>query len=490
MEGAHAPGPGPFLPRDRAEAVNGWAGSWRTVGYVYRPSTVEGIGEVFALARETGLSVALRGGGNSYGDAATGAERIVLDLTRMDRVLDWNPQTGTIRVEPGVTIRDLWRYIIGDGWWPAVVPGTMFPTIGGAAAANIHGKNHVAAGVLGDHLLEFDLLLPGTGEIVRCARAENPALFHAALGSFGMLGVFTSLTLQLKKVSSGLVRSRQVAAADLREMFTTATALLPRSDYLVGWIDGFAEGASLGRGLLQISDCLAPGEDPTPAQSLRADAQEPAADLLGFFPKSAAWRLMKPWMNDTGMRTLNALRWNKARRLPAPAITESLVASQFLLDYVPNWKRAYGPGGLLQYQFQVPDDTARDCFHEVLSRCQLRGLISYLIVFKRHRAAGAYLLDYSADGWSLAMDFKVTQKNRDRLAALLAELDRIVLEAGGRFYFAKDQTLRPEGARAFLGEEKIRQFLAIKRRVDPEGLLQTDLFRRLFAGAWGEGVRY
>jgi FAD/FMN-containing dehydrogenase len=477
----------PFLPRDRAESVNGWGESWRTVGYVYRPVNVDGIREVFTLARQQGLHVALRGGGNSYGDAATAREHLVLDLTRMNRILEWDPETGVMRVEPGVTLRQLWQHAIGDGWWPHVVSGTMFPTLGGAAAMNIHGKNHFNTGVLGDYILYFDLLLPKTGEVTRCSRDENRDLFFAALGGFGVLGVFTEISLRLKKIHSGLLNTRQHVGENLTEMFSRFEAVLSTSDYAVGWIDGFATGEELGRGLIQTGNFLTQGEDPSPAQTLRVARQELPDTLFGFFPKSITWRLMKPWMTDSGMRALNALRFTKSRLLPPPGKLDTHAGFQFMLDYVPNWKRAYGEHGLIQYQCQVPDATARDVFHDMLTLCQRRGLVSYLIVFKRHRASDDYLMSYSVDGWSLALDFKVTLFNRNALWALAAELDQIVLKGGGRFYFAKDSTLHPERLQSYLGEERVQRFLALKRRVDPDNLLQTDLYRRLFASAVSDG---
>ena len=76
----------------------------------------------------------------------------------MKRILAWDPQTGLISVEPGVTIQQLWQYTIEDGWWPNVVSGTMFPTLGGAAAMNIHGKNNWKVGPIGDHIQEFEII--------------------------------------------------------------------------------------------------------------------------------------------------------------------------------------------------------------------------------------------------------------------------------------------------------------------------------------------
>lgn len=122
----------------------------------------------------------------------------------------------------------------------------------------------------------------------------------------------------------------------------------------------------------------------------------------------------------------------------------------FLLDYVPDWKKAYGPGGLIQYQPFIPKETAFDAFSEILTLCKRRGLPNYLTVLKRHRP-DEFLMSYAVDGFSLAMDFRVTDENRQRLVWLTQELDEIVVQAGGRFYLAKDSTLRPEIARAYLG---------------------------------------
>src|SRR5262249_28453701 len=159
------------------------------------------------------------------------AENLCLDTSRMTRILEWDPGTGRIRVEPGVTVRQLWQYAIEDGWWPPVVSGTMATSIGGAAAMNIHGKNNWKVGTIGEHVEAFDLLLP-SGEVVCCTRDERPDLFHAAIGGFGMLGVFTSLTLRMKHVHSGLLDVEAVPVTGLDAMFDTFEARLAEADYL------------------------------------------------------------------------------------------------------------------------------------------------------------------------------------------------------------------------------------------------------------------
>jgi FAD/FMN-containing dehydrogenase len=151
----------------------------------------------------------------------------------------------------------------------------------------------------------------------------------------------------------------------------------------------------------------------------------------------------------------------------------------FLLDYVPDWERSFGRGGLIQYQSFLPKETAEDAWREMIELSHRRGLPSYLGVTKRHRPDD-FLLTHAVDGFSLAMDFKVTDKNRANLAAMLQEFDRIVLSGGGRFYFAKNSETSSESTRTFLGDETIAKFKKFKRRCDPNGLLESDLYRRLF----------
>jgi len=158
---------------------------------------------------------------------------------------------------------------------------------------------------------------------------------------------------------------------------------------------------------------------------------------------------------------------------------QSLVAFNFLLDYVPNWEKAHGRGGLIQFQSFIPKQAAADSFAEMLKLTQRRGLPNYLGVLKRHRP-DSFLLSHAVDGYSLAMDFKVTDGNRRALQALCDDLTHITLAAQGRFYFAKDSTLRAPAAAAFLGAETIRRFRELKAQCDPQNVLQTELFRRVF----------
>lgn len=469
-----------FPSSDQLTRLQNFGRSMGSTAYVYRPTQVEQVADLFEMAAQQGFTVGMRGAGRSYGDAALNAGNVVLDVRRMNRVLDWNPTTGVMRVEPGVTIQQVWQTALEDGWWPPVVPGTMFPTLGGCLAMNIHGKNNYVAGPIGEHVVEFTALLP-TGEQITCSPQANTDLFYAFISGMGLLGVFTSITLKLKPIYSGNIWVYAWATPTLRRMMDDFEPIKAESDYLVGWVDGTAGGRGLGRGQIHRAMYLPPGEDAAPAQTLKVDYQILPDTFFGLVPKSILYQFMRPFANNVGWTLVNTGKYWSSRTLSHnKKYLQTLVAFNFLLDYVPNWEKAYGNGGLIQYQSFIPKETAADALAEVLRLTQKRGLPNYLGVLKRHRP-DQFLFSHAVDGYSLAMDFQVTAANRLRLQKMADELTEIVLQAGGRFYFAKDSLISSAAAARFLGEATLRRFREFKARCDPQNLLQTELYRRLLA---------
>ncbi len=465
------------------EFVEGWGMAVGAEARAYKPRSVEEIIAVHNAARESKTSLGLRGTGCSYGDASVNQGGHTLDVSQMNQLLDWDPKTGIANVEAGFTIAQLWKHILPDGWWPRVVSGTMFPTLAGAVAMNIHGKNNYKVGTMGDCVLDFDIVLP-SGEVRTCSRDENSNLFHAAIGGFGMLGTFSRIRLQTKKVYSGNLEVKGISTRNLREMMDWFEGHTATSDYLVGWIDCFAKGQELGRGLVHDARYLEPGEDPNPQDTLQLSHQELPGSIMGF-PKDQMWRILRCLRSDLGMRALNLVKYQMGRvEGMQPPVLQSHAGFAFLLDFVPNWKWAYGRAnqtGLIQYQLFIPNENAHAAFNEVLTRCQNSDHTPYLGVFKRHRP-DPFWMTHATDGWSLALDFLVTPQNRESLWKHCRGLTDLALEAGGKFYFAKDLVIGPGDAKRFFPGDKLEAFLELKRELDPDTLLQTNLWRRVFEG--------
>ena len=209
------------LPAERLFRLENFGHSISGPTYLYRPTHVEQVANLFAKARKSGFTVGFRGSGRSYGDAAMNNGQVVVDFSRMNRVLEWNPNTGVIKVEPGVTIEQLWRYTLEDGWLSPVNPGTMFPTLGGCLASNVHGKNNWVRGTIGEHVLEYTALMPN-GKEITCGPKKNKDLFYAMIGGMGMLGMFTSITYQMKKIYSGDLNVYAWAEPNLKRVLEAA----------------------------------------------------------------------------------------------------------------------------------------------------------------------------------------------------------------------------------------------------------------------------
>jgi FAD/FMN-containing dehydrogenase len=437
----------------------------------------EDVYEAFQLAKKLGLKVTARGTGLSYNDASLNGGGIVLDMRGMDQIAAWDPATGVVRCESGVTLEQLWKRVEPDGWWPPVVSGTMKTTLGGCLASNIHGKNNFRVGPIGEHVMEFTAMLP-SGALVTCTPKKNADLFYAMISGLGMLGVFTSVTLKMKRVHSGLIAVDARPVLNLRQHLNDLLENAPKYDYIVGWLDTFPGGRSLGRGQIHAARNLKEGEDLNAHETMKLSYQHLPDRLFGVMPKSLLHYFMNPFVNNLGWRAVNSAKYVSALR--KHTFKQSHAAFHFLLDYVPNWERSFGRGGLIQYQSFLPKETAEEAWREMIRLSRQRSLPSYLGVTKRHRP-DKFLLTHGVDGFSLALDFKVTDKNRAGLSRMLQEFDRIVLDAGGRFYFAKNSETSAESTRRFLGDSAIAKFKRLKKRCDPNGLLESDLYRRIFS---------
>src|SRR5215469_671129 len=290
-------------PPWREEKLTGWGLRDVATCRTATPERVEDIGEVLEQVAREGSTIGLRGSGYSYGDAALNSEAVVLNLSRLNHILEWDAVTGLVTVEPGVTISGLWRQIISSGWWPAVVPGASAVTVGGAASANAHGKNNWRAGCFGDYVQSFDILL-SSGETLRCSREQHNDLFQAAIGGFGLFGVFTSLTLQARRVYSGRLPEVQRAYPSLESMLAAIDEASYWATDMVGWLDTSARGRELGRGLLKAGRDQLSGEDPAPGDSLSVKGQY-SRRLVQWLPHGLIPRLAKPMISGPGVWAAN-----------------------------------------------------------------------------------------------------------------------------------------------------------------------------------------
>ena len=466
-----------YFPITQPQKVETWGMNAYSLSQIFRPKNEKEIKELFNYANSNKFKICFRGGGCSYGDASINNSGLVVDMSQYNKILSLDESTGLITVESGVTIKQIWEYSIPKGFWPPVVSGTMFPTIGGALSMNIHGKNNFAVGPIGEHVEEFRFMA-ATGEIFECSKSKNKDLFYSCISGIGVLGSFLEVKLRLKKIYSGKMKVTPKPVKNLEEMISYFEIHRNNSDYLVGWIDAFGAGNQIGRGLIHKADHLQKGEDKDFPENCKLERQNLPTRFLGIIPKSWMWMFMLPFSNSLGMRFVNLFKYYLGFLSEKP-YWQGHAEYAFLLDYVPNWKFIYKPGAMIQYQVFLPEETALNGMKEILSLCQKKGIVSYLAVFKRHKKDD-FLLSHSVNGYSLALDFPLTKSNKEKLWQMCYELDEIVIKSQGKFYLAKDSTLRPKVAEKIYGKDAITKLKFLKDKLDPNHVIQSDLFKRIF----------
>ncbi len=385
----------------------------------------------------------------SYGDVALNNGGRAIDMTRLDRILGFDEESGVVEVEAGVRIGDLGLAFASRGWIAPVMPGTGFATIGGCIANDVHGKNHHVAGSFGQHLVEITLLQQGRKR--RLTPERTPDLFRATVGGLGQTGIIASAKLRLMPCPGDMMVLTERRIDGWDEFLAMLDS--SRANYTVGWIDATAKGAWLGRGILEEGE-ITSGVSPT-----RGRAREVPFD-------APQWALSAPVV-----RLFNEAYF---RRVPARGRTtvKPISAPFFPLDKIHNWNRLYGKRGFHQFQCVVPVAEA-PALRRMLERIANSGLASPLAVLKRMGEGRAGYLSFPMEGYTLAVDFP----NRPAAVALIAELERMTEEAGGRIYFAKDALTSPERVRRMYPEHE--KWLKAVTRADPEGHLITDMVRRL-----------
>ena len=451
--------PGPKL-------LSGWGLTAPTRARLVRPRDPD---DVAALLREAGeRGVIPRGLGRAYGDAAQNAGGTVIDMRRLDGVLDLDLPRGRATVQAGLSLDALIALMLPLGWFPDVVPGTRFVTVGGAIASDIHGKNHHREGAFGDHVVELELATPAA-ERLRCGPEVEPQAFAATTGGMGLTGVILSATVRLSPIASTWMRVDTERAGDLDDALARMEARDEEYRYSVAWIDCLARGSQLGRSVLMRGDHAGPDDLPA---GRREDPLRPPRP-----PRLAA----PPWVPDGLLRRSTVSAFNEVffRRAPREerGRLEPLHSFFFPLDAVRGWNRMYGPRGFVQYQLVVPFGR-EDALRAAVERLSGARCASFLAVLKRFGAERG-LISFPMPGWTLALDVPAGAPG---LAELLDGLDELVAEAGGRVYLSKDSRLRPELLEAMY--PRLAEWQAVRERVDPQGRMRSDLARRLgLAGA-------
>jgi decaprenylphospho-beta-D-ribofuranose 2-oxidase len=448
--------------KDELQKLTGWGRTAPTTARVISTPDIDVIARAIQDAGERG--VIARGLGRSYGDPSQNAGGTVIDMTALDRVHKVDADDAVVEVDAGVSLDTLMRRLLPYGLWIPVLPGTRQVTVGGAIGSDIHGKNHHSQGSFGSHVLSVDLLT-ADGQ-VRTLTPEGPEseLFWATVGGMGLTGIILKATIRLKRVETAYFLVDNVQTKNLDELIEYFT---DGSDdnyvYSVAWFDSLARGDKMGRALLTRGNSARIEDLP---KKLRKDPLKFNAPQLLNAPPIFPNGLVNKY-------TISAFNEVWYRKAPTKfGLVQNITQFFHPLDLVGEWNRVYGSHGFLQYQFMVPFGQ-ETMFRRSIDKISASGHVSFLNVLKTFGEGNAAPMSFPSKGWTLTVDIPITP-GLDRLCA---ELDEMVLDAGGRLYFAKESRTSAEMIERMY--PRIDEWRKIRASVDPEGVFHSDLSRRL-----------
>lgn len=397
-----------------------------------------------------------RGNGRSYGDAAIGSR--VLSSLGLNKIIGLDKQEGKVTCQAGVLLIDLLNYIVPHGFFLNVVPGTKYITIGGAVAADVHGKNHFEQGSFSRCVTGFRVMTH-TGELLHCSSVENSDFFYGTFGGMGLTGFITEVDLQLTRIETTWIEATNLHCKGLHELFACFNKH-NSAGYKIGWYDCFT-----GFGIFTTARHLLFNE------LNRHSKQVP---LKPYLPSSIDVPLFMPswFVNRYSIRLMNMLRlWRTSYGNKEQVTFDSFF---FPLDAVNNWNRVYGKNGFVQFQYAVPAVPAVDLTMDLLNKASARGYTCMLAVVKQLGPGEVKSpLSFPLEGFTVALDFK----NQPGVIDMLKEFADRVAAKGGRIYLAKDTCM--DNKTMLAGYPQIRKFRELVNRVNSTGKFNSNQSSRI-----------
>jgi len=392
--------------------------------------------------------------GRSYGDSCLNDGQLILVTQPMTRLIHFDRSSGLLRAEAGLSLASLLEIVVPAGWFLPVTPGTQYVTLGGAVANDVHGKNHHGGGTLCHHITQFEVLR-SDGQRLVCSPTQNVEMFRATIGGLGLTGLITWVEMRLKKIVNAFIDQEIIQFGGIDEFFALSAESEARFEYTVSWVDGTAQGKSLGRGLFIRGEH---SRDPT----------------LGLAPKKGTGPnvpLDAPncMLNSATIWAFDQLYYHKQFRKVQKGVVH-YAPFFYPLDQLRNWNRIYGKRGFLQYQFVIPVTQGIAAVKSILGDIASSGNASFLAVMKTFGPKPSLgMLSFPSPGFTLAMDFAF---QGDKTLKLLERLDRQVMEVGGRLYPAKDARMSAPAFQQFYPQW--REFLKYK-----EARFSSSFWRRV-----------
>lgn len=408
---------------------------------VYRPESLESLKQVVSNSNK----IIPMGNLKSYGDCALGEN--VIDMKRLDKILEFDNKQGILKAEAGLLLGDMLKFTISKGWFSCLTPGTKNVTLGGCAASDVHGKNNNNVGF--SECVKAIEVVTADGKLVKCSRKDNKDLFEATLGGMGLTGAIYSVEIKLRKITSSYIDVNYEKGSGLAETMKILDKN-KKYDYSVAWID--TTHKNMGRSVVEFGNHSNHG---------KLEQHRKSKIKIPFHLPNFA-------LNKLGITILNTLRYYLHPEGKAHIHYDKFF---YPLDSIENWNKIYGKRGFIEYQCVFPEKKSKEGIEEIFKIMKKQNNPAFLAIMKRF-TKNSSLLSFPIEGYTLAMDFPVSRKTLN----MMKKFDKIVKKFEGRIYLSKDSTSTKQMLTSY---PELKKWKKIKKKYDPKNKFQSTQSKRL-----------
>lgn len=459
----------------KKQTITTWALNKSVRSYLAAPESLKDILEYFAIAKSKKLSVCPKGGGNSFGDVFMLQDHMVIDLCNLNRIIEFNSESGRLVVEGGALVRDVLRLTMPHFWYLSGISGSMNDTVGGVLSSNSTGKDSWKEGNFINNILSFKLLL-ADGSLIGVDKVQDHNLFNAVIGGLGMLGIVVEVTLQLKRTPSFMVETYSQKISNFHDLEKNYYGPEnQKRDLFYAWVDAFPGGKSTGKSIIRSAKFVDLSYGVSIEEFQRSLISK--SNIIMLKPEFF-WQLLRLVWNTSLSRIINS-----SKHFAYSANTEkrkiiTFPRYHYVTAHLPDFNLKYYPAGFMEMQALFDKSMAVNAFQELFLICRKYGCYPELCVVKRHIPDSGYL-SFSGDGMSIAINFSVSKLSDKNLNRYIFELEESVLKHGGKIQLAKYPFLSKDTFKEMYPDYK--KIVELKGIYDPNRFFWSDAFERLLS---------
>lgn len=422
---------------------------------VYRPDRYRDLKQIVSALP----SSSLKGAGLSYALASAKTETPTIDLKCFNRLLEFNQNTGLLKIEAGARLGETLAWSVKRGFNISILPGHPDITVGGCVAFNVHGKSQFSTGNFENIVEALTVFHPDHGEIA-CSREQNAELFWLTVGGMGLTGVILDVTLKLAPLKGAKLERTAIPCDSLDDAFIKMAELENKFDYLYSWNNFCRSGKQFGRGVVYAEKFI--GDPKQPAFGEITSKLKPVMKrpTIALFRKETA-----PIVNRI---------YEMKERATAGSITMDIGPGTFPIAGKEFYFSLIGKPGFLEYQCIIPNAHVRNALKKMIPLFARFGINPSLGSTKFFRGNTRDLC-FQMDGFCIAID--LPKAGHPNLLQFLSTMDELVIEHGGIVNIAKDSRLSRDVVQKMYPE--FTQFWTKLQKWDPSRRFTNEVRSRL-----------